>query len=345
MRLDRFSFELPPSSIAQEPAPDRAASRLLVVSRTGSAPAVDASFRELPAFLRAGDLLVVNSTRVVPARLSTRRADGTAFEVFYLRSLGERRFAAWVRPLRRLRAGDVLEAGNDARVRFVASATEREAVFEVEEGTDVDALLDRCGHVPLPPYIRRADRAGDRERYQTVFARERGSVAAPTAGLHFDDALLAALRARRVTVASLCLHVGPGTFQPLEHDEVEANHLHAEPFAIDAATLEAVARARAEGRRVVAVGTTATRALETAAARGWLDEPATDREGETDLFIYPGHEFRVVDALITNFHLPRSSLLVLVCAFLGTERTLAHYREAVARGYRFFSYGDAMLIA
>jgi S-adenosylmethionine:tRNA ribosyltransferase-isomerase len=345
MHLDRFSFDLPLSLIAQEPSPERAGSRLMVAARAGDAPPVHAGFRDLPEFLRPGDLLVVNRTRVVPARLSAVRSDGVAFEVLYLRPLQSRRFAAWARPLRRLRAGDVLRAGDDANLRFVGRAGEREAVFELPEGMDVDSLLERCGHVPLPPYIHRSDRAEDRERYQTVFARDPGSVAAPTAGLHFDGALLEALHARGVDVATLCLHVGPGTFQPLEHDEVEANRLHAEPLVIDAAAVKAVVCARSEGRRVVAVGTTVTRALETAAARGWLDQSPADHRGETDLFIYPGYEFRAVDALVTNFHLPRSSLLLLVCAFLGTERTLAHYTEAVARGYRFFSYGDAMLIA
>jgi len=344
MHLDEFSFDLPASLIAQEPCPDRAGSRLLVAARAGDAPAVHATFRQLPGFLRAGDLLVVNRTRVVPARLAARRADGVEFEVFYLRTLDERRFSAWARPMKKLLAGDVLDTGGGACVRFVGRSGEREAVFEVAADDAVETLLDRRGHVPLPPYIHRADRSEDRERYQTVFARERGSVAAPTAGLHFDPPLLAALGAHGVEVVSLWLHVGPGTFQPLDHDEVEANRLHAEPFAVDAATIAAVARARAEKRRVVAVGTTVTRALETAAARGWLDGPPIDRAGETDLFIYPGRAFRAVDALVTNFHLPRSSLFILVCAFMGTARAQRHYAEAVARGYRFFSYGDAMLI-
>ncbi len=346
MHLDDFSFHLPESLIAQEPAPVRTASRLMVVARTGDVPPIHATFDRLPEFLRAGDVLVVNRTRVVAARLSARRADGLVAEVFFVRSLAAGRFAAWVRPLRRLREGDTLDAGAGVRLRYDGRGDDREAIFEVVDppGASVFDVLDRVGHVPLPPYVRRPDRDTDRERYQTVFAREPGSVAAPTAGLHFDDALLATLAARGVDVRSLLLHVGPGTFQPLENERVDANRLHAESFSIDASTLVAVAGARRSGRRVVAVGTTVTRALETAAARGWLEAPA-DRNGETELFITPGYEFRAVDALITNFHLPRSSLLVLVCAFMGRERALARYADAVERGYRFFSYGDAMLIA
>lgn len=345
MRLEEFSYPLPESLIAQEPALKRTASRLLVASRRGDAPARHATFDQLPEFLREGDVLVVNRTRVVPARLLALRDDGLEVEVFFVKALDERRFVAWARPLRKLRTGDVLRVGESA-IRFTGRESEREARFEVTEAdATVDQVVERFGHVPLPPYIRRADESKDRERYQTVFAREKGSVAAPTAGLHFDDALLAALQARGVEVRSLVLHVGPGTFQPLQHDEVEANHLASEAFEIDAETLAGVAAAKREGRRVVAVGTTATRALETAAARGWFDPPHEDRRGETDLFIYPGYEFRAVDALITNFHLPRSSLLVLVCAFVGTERALALYNEAVAKEYRFYSYGDAMFLA
>ncbi len=346
MRLEEFSYHLPEELIAQSPAAARSASRLLVAARRGSTAAIHTTFEHLPEFLHAGDLVVVNRTRVVPARLLARRDDGLEAEVLFLRALSERRFVAWARPLRKLRAGDGFQVGADARIRCLERLGEREALFEVES-TDatVFELLDRCGHVPLPPYIRRADQGEDRERYQTVFAREPGSVAAPTAGLHFDRPLLDRLAERGVTVASLVLHVGAGTFAPLDHERVEENRLHAEPFAIGADTIAAVASARAENRRVVAVGTTTTRALEAAAAWGWFDEPPADRAGETDLFIHPGYEFRVVDALLTNFHLPRSSLLVLVCAFMGTDRALREYAGAVTAGYRFFSYGDAMLIA
>jgi S-adenosylmethionine:tRNA ribosyltransferase-isomerase len=345
LRVEEFSYPLPEALIAQAPAATRTASRLLVASRSGDTPARHATFAELPEFLRDGDLLVVNRTRVVPARLLARRDDGLEAEVFFVRALDERRFVAWAKPLRKLHQGDLLRVA-EALIRYCGRETERDARFEIEHGAEsVEDLLESVGHVPLPPYIRRADQAGDRERYQTVFAREKGSVAAPTAGLHFDDALLAALKERGVDVRSLVLHVGPGTFQPLEHDEVEANRLASEALEIGADTLAAVAAAKREGRRVVAVGTTATRALETAAARGWFEPPFQDRRGETDLFIYPGYQFRVVDALVTNFHLPKSSLLILVCAFLGTERTLALYNEAVAKEYRFYSYGDAMIVS
>lgn len=344
MHVSDFSFELPSELIAQEPAPERTASRLMVMSRHSDEPARHTTFAHLPDFLRAGDVLVVNRTRVVPARLFAERADGARFEVFFLRAIDDSSFLAWAKPSKKLRQGNVLDVIGGGRVSFRGRNDGREGTFDVQDGT-VDDLLERSGHVPLPPYIHREDAGADRERYQTVFARERGSVAAPTAGLHFDAPLLEALRTAGVRVAEVTLHVGPGTFQPLFEEEVEQNHLHAEPIEIDAETLREVALARREGRRVIAVGTTATRALETAARRGWLDEPWQDRRGETDLFLYPGAQFLAVDALITNFHLPRSSLLMLVCAFMGTGRALAHYRDAIARGYRFFSYGDAMLIA
>jgi len=346
MHLEELDYELPERLIAQEPARERAASRLLVCARDGSRDPVHTTFDHLPEFLRAGDVLVLNRTRVVPARLIAHRGDGLEVEVLFIRETSGGRFAAWVRPLKKLRPGDELRLSESAAIRFVERGEEREGIFApAEAGARVLDLLEAHGHVPLPPYIHRADVSVDRERYQTVFAREPGSVAAPTAGLHFDDAMLARLAAAGVDVRPLVLHVGPGTFQPLDHDVLEENRLHAEPFTIDASLLAAIAAAKNDKRRVIAVGTTATRALETIAARGWLDEAPADRQGETDLFIHPGHEFRVVDALLTNFHLPKSSLLALVCAFAGTERVLAWYREAVAREYRFFSYGDAMFVA
>ena len=346
MKVSDFSFDLPSELIAQEPAAERTASRLMVVSRHGTASMEHTTFAHLPDFLRDGDVLVVNRTRVIPARMFATRADGVQFEVFFLSKCDERHFMAWAKPGKKLRPGNVLEMAGGGRISFVGrERKDRVGLFDVDAGDSVDALVERCGHVPLPPYIQRVDANADRERYQTVFAREPGSVAAPTAGLHFDETLLASLRAQGVRIVQVTLHVGPGTFQPLFNEEVEANHLHAERFSIEAGTIEEVARAKRDGRRVVAVGTTVTRTLEFAARQGWLDEPFQDHSGETDLFLYPGAAFLVVSALVTNFHLPRSSLLMLVCAFMGTERTLACYRDAVARGYRFFSYGDAMFIA
>lgn len=276
---------------------------------------------------------------------ATRR-DGVQFEVLFLSKYDERHFMAWAKPGKRLRPGNILEVAGGGRISFIGRERgERLGLFDVDADNTVDTLLERSGHIPLPPYIHRADAGADRERYQTIFAREPGSVAAPTAGLHFDRGMLESLRANGVAIAEVTLHIGPGTFQPLFDDVVENNRLHAEKFSIDATTLGEVASAKREGRRVIAVGTTVTRTLEHAAREGWLEEPFQDRSGETALFLYPGAEFLAVDALITNFHLPRSSLLMLVCAFMGTERALACYQDAVARGYRFFSYGDAMLIA
>lgn len=317
----------------------------MVVSRHGDASVQHTTFAHLPEFLRAGDVLVVNRTRVIPARMFASRADGTQFEIFFLHKRDESHFMAWAKPGKKLRPGDVLDVVGGGRITFLGREGGRAALFEIVDGGTVEALLERSGHVPLPPYIHRGDVGADRERYQTIFAREPGSVAAPTAGLHFNEALLASLRANGVRIAEITLHVGPGTFQPLFHEEVEKNQLHAERFSIEAGTLQELARARRDSRRVCAVGTTVTRTIEHAAREGWIDEPFQDRSGETSLFLYPGAEFLAVSALITNFHLPRSSLLMLVCAFMGTERALACYRDAIERGYRFFSYGDAMLIA
>jgi S-adenosylmethionine:tRNA ribosyltransferase-isomerase len=349
MDLEEFSYHLPEDLIAQDALEDRTASRLLVVERDGDGNPRDHRFRDLPDLLDPGDLVVVNRSRVVPARLLVFRNSGARIEVLYLHRLGDGRFSAWVRGLGKLRPGEVLcDASGKGVLRFVRPGEgDRDAVMECIERDNVrsiDDLLDTLGHVPLPPYIHRPDTTADHTRYQTVFARERGSVAAPTAGLHFDDGLLARLEQRGIDVVSIVLHVGPGTFSPLDSDTVEENRLHGERFAMDEGAIAGIAAARSAGRRIVAVGTTVTRALESAAAEGWFEGKPTDRAGETNLFIFPGYTFRVVEALVTNFHLPRSSLLLLVAAFLGRERTLECYRAAVARHYRFYSYGDAMLI-
>jgi len=343
MRIAEFDYPLPPASIAQEAIEPRDAARLMRLPRTEGTP-TDHVFRDLPRLLRPGDLLVVNRSRVFPARLLGRRDGGGAAEVFLLREVGDQRWEALVRPGRRLRPGAVIsiDGGLSAVVETAAVGTEGRRVVHLRaESGRLEAALERAGHVPLPPYIRRPDRPDDRARYQTVYAREKGSVAAPTAGLHFTPSLLDALRAAGLGVAELVLHVGPGTFRPVTAAEVEDHRLEPEPYLIPAETAEAIAAARTRGGRVVAVGTTVVRALEAAARdEGTVSAGA----GETALVVRPGFTFRIVDALITNFHLPRSSLLLLVAAFAGRERVLEAYEEAVRRGYRFYSYGDAMLL-
>jgi len=354
--LASYDYDLPAELVAQAPLPKRDASRLLVLDRASGAVAHHA-FADLPGLLRPGDLLVTNRSRVFPARLLGRRVGGGRAEVLLVRRRAGGQWDALLRPGRRLRAGAVVEVADGLRVRVVGARAERGgpphaaadetagALRRVElltsDGDDA-AAIERHGHPPLPPYIHRPDEAADRERYQTVYAREPGSVAAPTAGLHFTPELLAQLAKRGIERAELVLHVGPGTFRPVEATDVRRHRVEAERYVLPDETAAAVERARAEGRRVVAVGTTATRVLETASAG---DGRVRSGEGETALVIVPGHRFRVVDALVTNFHLPRSSLLLLACAFAGRERLLAAYREAVARRYRFYSYGDAMLIA
>lgn len=347
MHIDLFDYDLPPELIAQQPLPERDASRLLVLDRATGA-VCHRAFRDLPDLLAPGDLLVVNRSRVFPARLLGRRAKGGAAEVLLVRAHDDDDglWDALVRPGRRLHPGDVIEVAEDLSVRIEVRegrggvAGPLRTVRILARGGDVAASLERHGHVPLPPYIRRPDAPADRERYQTVYAREAGSVAAPTAGLHFTPALLEALRRRGIERAEVVLHVGPGTFRPVQVENVTAHRVDPETFVIPPETAEAVARTRARGGRVVAIGTTATRALETAANEG-APRPGA---GETALVIVPGHRFRLVDGLVTNFHLPRSSLLLLVAAFAGRERVLAAYDEAVRERYRFYSYGDAMLI-
>jgi S-adenosylmethionine:tRNA ribosyltransferase-isomerase len=344
MDVSLFDYELPSELIAQEPAEPRDASRLLVLDRAAGTWA-DRRFADLPEMLRPGDCLVANRSRVIPARLlGTAVEGGGAVELLLLRPVGGERWEAMVRPGRRCRVGVAVDlAGGAARARVVGEGSEGTRVVAIEAPWPVRELMERHGLPPLPPYIGRHDapKPEDRERYQTVYAREDGSVAAPTAGLHFTPELLARLAGHGVPVHYLTLHVGPGTFRPIRAGRVEDHRLEAEPIDIPEATAEAVERARREGRRVVAVGTTTTRALEWAAGEDGRVRAGT---GPADLFIRPGHRFRVVDALVTNFHLPRSSLLVLVSAFAGRDSILAAYRHAMAGRYRFYSYGDAMLI-
>lgn len=343
MDIAEFDYELPAEAIAQEPLPERDASRLLVLNRR-SGHLRHRSFRDLPELLDPGDLLVVNRSRVFPARLLGRRAGGGEAEVLLLRPLGEGLWEALVRPGRRLRPGHEVLVGGEIALRIESEALGAEGRRRVRllaRAGDETAALERLGHIPLPPYIRRPDRPEDRGRYQTVFARESGSVAAPTAGLHFTPQLLRRLDARGIQRAEVLLHVGPGTFRPVKAARVEDHRLEAEPYLIPPETATAVAATRNQGRRVVAVGTTSTRALEASAARHGKVSAET---AATDLVIVPGFGFRVTDGLITNFHLPRSSLLLLVCALADREVVLGAYREAVKAGYRFYSYGDAMLI-
>ncbi len=342
MRISDFDYDLPQDLIAQQPLPERDASRLLVLDRA-SGRITHRGFRDLPSLLDPGDLLVVNRSRVFPARLLGRRAGGGAAEVLLVRRKPDGIWDALVRPGRRLRPGATVQVADDLTVRLEGAepGSPLRRVRLLAKDGDPEEALSRRGHVPLPPYIRRPDQPADRERYQTVYAREPGSVAAPTAGLHFTPALLEALAARGVERAEVVLHVGPGTFRPVEVEQVEEHRVDPEPCAIPAETAEALARARARGARVVAVGTTVTRTLESAAlVAGGVRAGST----ETALVIVPGHRFQVVDALVTNFHLPRSSLLLLVAAFAGRDRILAAYAEAVRERYRFYSYGDAMLI-
>jgi S-adenosylmethionine:tRNA ribosyltransferase-isomerase len=346
MRLDAFDYQLPASLIAQTPLEERSASRLLVVDRA-SGRVEHSHFRDLSAYLVSGDVIVVNRSRVIPARLFVHRKTGGRIELFVTRVLDAARFTALANPMRRLRAKETLKGEDGAfECRAVGREGKREVRIELTSGHTVSDVLDSCGHVPLPPYIQRPDEVSDRERYQTIFADETGSVAAPTAGLHFTDALFDDLTSKGIEVYSIVLHVGLGTFLPLDNDTVENNTLHSETYTIHGGTLRYIADAMAEGRRVVAVGTTVTRVLETVSRRGLFTRYDTEAEysGETDLFIYPGFEFECISGLITNFHLPMSSLLLLVAAFLGPEKTLESYREAVDEKYRFYSYGDAMFI-
>ena len=342
MRVDEFDYELPPELIAQEPLPQRDASRLMVVDReTGRWE--HARFRDLPRYLRPGDCLVLNDTRVRPARLYGRRPGGGRVEFLLVQPLQDDRWLALVRPGRRLRQGTVALCGEERPLRVeveeVRESGERVVRLVAPPGETLEETLHRLGRVPLPPYIR--TELKDPERYQTVYAREEGAVAAPTAGLHFTPELLDRLRAMGVHIATLTLHVGVGTFRPVTAERVEEHVMHAEYYRVEPAAAETINAARARGGRVVAVGTTVTRTLETVADPQGRVRPGS---GWTDLFIYPGYRFRAIDGLITNFHLPRSTLIMLVAALLGRERTLAAYREAVARRYRFFSFGDAMLI-
>jgi S-adenosylmethionine:tRNA ribosyltransferase-isomerase len=336
MRRADFSYPLPRELIAERPLPERGASRLLALD--GATGALrDLRFSDLASLLQPGDALVLNDTRVLPARLVGRKPSGGACELLLERGLGGRRILAQARASKGLRLGSRIELPAGASATAVAR---RGDLYELELDREALPYFEAHGSVPLPPYVARAAEPADRERYQTVYADRPGAVAAPTAGLHFDRTMLAALAGQGTTIARITLHVGAGTFMPMRADPIEAHRMHSERVCVPADAVAAVETARAAGRRVVAVGTTVVRALEAAAADGAL-KPF---EGETDIYIRPGHRFRIVDALLTNFHLPESTLLVLVAAFAGRERVLAAYHHAIAGRYRFFSYGDAMFV-
>ncbi len=336
MQVADFFFQLPDALIARHPLAERRASRLLVLEgETGKLS--HRNFADLLDHVRPGDLMVFNNTRVIPARLFGQKATGGKLEILVERVVGNRSVLAHVRSSKSPKAGSkiLLDGGGEAEM-----IARHDALFELEFDEDVLPLLERIGHMPLPPYIDRPDDAVDRERYQTVYAQRAGAVAAPTAGLHFDEALLQMLRESGVETAYVTLHVGAGTFQPVRVERIEEHHMHREWLEVGQDVVDAVVACRSRGGRVIAVGTTSVRSLETAARDGEL-KPFS---GDTDIFIYPGKSFHVVDALVTNFHLPESTLLMLVSAFAGYPETMAAYAEAVAQRYRFFSYGDAMFI-
>lgn len=336
MRVADFHFDLPEALIARHPLPERRSSRLLVLDGA-SGELSHRQFADILGFLKPGDLMVFNNTRVIPARLFGQKASGGKLEILVERVLDSHRVLAHVRSSKSPKPGSkiLIDGGGEAEM-----LQRHDALFELGFSEDVLLLLERVGHMPLPPYIDRPDEDADRERYQTVYAERAGAVAAPTAGLHFDEALLESIRAKGVETAFVTLHVGAGTFQPVRVERIEDHHMHNEWLEVSQEVVDAVAACKARGGRVVAVGTTSVRSLESAARDGVL-KPFS---GDTDIFIFPGRPFHVVDALVTNFHLPESTLLMLVSAFAGYPETMAAYAAAVEQGYRFFSYGDAMFI-
>ena len=336
MRVSDFRFDLPEALIARHPLAERRDSRLLVLDDPDSDPKHQV-FADLLGYLRAGDLMVFNDTRVIPARLFGQKASGGKLEILVERILDSHRVLAHVRSSKSPKPGSLILLDGGAQAQMLAR---HDALFELRFSEEVLLLLERVGHMPLPPYIDRPDDDADRERYQTVYAARAGAVAAPTAGLHFDQAMLDSIRAKGVETAFVTLHVGAGTFQPVRVDRIEDHHMHSEWLDVSQAVVDAVAACKARGGRVIAVGTTSVRSLESAAREGALQAFA----GDTDIFIFPGYRFRVVDALVTNFHLPESTLLMLVSAFAGYRQTMAAYAAAVEQRYRFFSYGDAMFI-
>ena len=337
MKTSEFQFHLPAELIAQWPLEHRSDSRLLCLQRRGGA-LDDRVFRDLPAALEPHDLLVFNNTRVIPARFFGRKETGGKVEIMLERLLNDKECLAQLKASKSPRAGSVIIAEDGSRLEVLGRQNEF-FHLTVLDG-ELSDLLERCGHMPLPPYINRADTDADLERYQTVYAQRPGAVAAPTAGLHFDEELLHQIEQKGIRRAEVTLHVGAGTFQPVRSDDIENHQMHSEYLEVSREVCDLVADTRALGGRVIAIGTTAVRSLETAAASGEL-KPYS---GDSNIFIYPGYQFNVIDGLITNFHLPESTLLMLVSALAGIEETRSAYRHAVDQRYRFFSYGDAMLV-
>ena len=334
MKLTDFDFDLPKSLIAQNPPENRTDSRLLVPQST----IIDSFFHQIASFIKPGDLLVMNNTRVIPARLFGHKESGGKVEIMIERLLNDRQVLAMIKASRAPQIDSFITLENGEKAQVVSKEN---GFYTLDFLTDsLLDLLDNVGHIPLPPYIERGDEQADLERYQTVFAKEDGAVAAPTAGLHFDDELLSSLKEKGINHCFVTLHVGAGTFQPVKVDEITDHKMHSEYFEIDQITVDQINQTKKNGGRVIAVGTTAVRSIESAAKSGALK--ATKEE--TDIFIYPGYEFKIVDMLITNFHLPKSSLLMLVSAFIGRERMMEIYHHAIENKYRFFSYGDAMLL-
>ncbi|BAS68288.1 tRNA preQ1(34) S-adenosylmethionine ribosyltransferase-isomerase QueA [Bathymodiolus septemdierum thioautotrophic gill symbiont] len=334
MKLSDFDFDLPKALIAQSPPENRTSSRLLIPQLN----IIDTIFSNIGDFIKEGDLLVLNNTKVIPARLFGHKESGGKVEIMIERLLSDCQALAMIKASRAPKVGSHIILENQVQATILQKG---EGFYTLEFATDsLLNLLDKVGHIPLPPYIERADNAQDLSRYQTVFAQKEGAVAAPTAGLHFDDALLTSLKNQGVNSAFVTLHVGAGTFQPVKTNEIEDHHMHSEYYELPQQTVDKITKAKANGGRIIAVGTTAVRSLESAARHGALKQ----RQEETDIFIYPGYQFQVVDAMITNFHLPKSSLLMLVSAFIGRERMMEIYQHAIKGKYRFFSYGDAMLL-
>lgn len=339
MRLSDFQFDLPPQLIARYPLPTRSESRLLCLGEAGSI-SEHLQFYNIIQLVNAGDLLVFNDTRVIPARLLGHKSTGGQVEVLAERVLDDHRMLAQVRASKPLRMGEFLFFAGKVELEVIDRRAQfYELRYNAQDGKILD-VIESLGQVPLPPYLQRLPDENDRERYQTIYAKHDGSVAAPTAGLHFDDALLAALREKGVEMRYLTLHIGAGTFVPVRVEEVRTHKMHPEYLEVSAALCDKIRETKARGKRVIVVGTTSMRALETASQSGEI----APYQGETSIFIYPGYTFRCADVLITNLHLPASTLLMLVCAFGGHERVMCAYREAVAKEYRFYSYGDAMWV-